>query len=81
MATFVVCTRCGRVQESIGIDQLPDRWRRSLDDLLCPRCSSTTHDGELGEILDEELILPGDARADTLDEGFCEVCAGPCHGH
>lgn len=82
MATFVVCTRCGRVQEITGIDQLPDQWRRSPDDLLCPRCCSSKPDGTLEDVLEEEVIYPsGRGPDDTLDEAFCEVCAGPCQGH
>lgn len=79
MATFVVCTRCGKVQEITGIDQLPDSWLRSSDDLLCPSCTAN------GEVLDEEVIYPPGDRSidDTFDEaeGYCEVCDGPCQGH
>lgn len=77
MATFVVCTRCGRVQEIAGIDQLPNNWLRSSDDLLCPRCTAG------GDVLDEEVIYPsGDLSIDdTFDEGYCETCDGPCQGH
>lgn len=82
MATFVVCTRCGRVQEITGIDQLPDHWRRSPEDLLCPRCCSSKFDGVLRDVLEEEVIYPSGRGVDaTLDEAFCEVCAGPCQGH
>ena len=81
MATFVVCTQCGRVQETIGIDQLPDPWRQASDELLCPHCCSSK-DGALEDVLAEEVIyLAGSVPDDTLDEGFCEVCAGPCQGH
>ena len=77
MATFVVCTRCGKVQEIAGIDQLPDNWLRASDDLLCPRCTAG------GDVLDEEVIYPpGDHSInDTFDEGYCENCGGPCQGH
>lgn len=85
MATFVVCTRCGRVQEIAGIDQLPDHWRRSPDELLCPRCCLGTPDGVMDEILEEEVIYPSHHN-DTIDETFneedlCDVCRGPCQGH
>lgn len=83
MATFVVCTRCGRVQETIGIDQLPDYWGRSDVDLLCPRCcSSASPSGDIDEVLEEEVIYPSH-HSDTLDETFddCDVCRGPCQGH
>lgn len=77
MATFVVCTRCGKVQEITGIDQLPDNWLRVSDDLLCPRCAAN------GDVLDEEVIYPPGDRSidDTFDEAYCEVCEGPCQGH
>ena len=83
MATFVVCSRCGNVQETTVIDQLPEGWQRSLTDLFCPRCADMNVLGTSGDVLDEEVICPSGAAAadDTLDEGFCEICTGPCQGH
>ena len=85
MATFVVCNRCGRTQEVDHIDQLPETWRRSHSSLICPHCTNTP--GE-SDVLEEEVIYPSTARRDldegfddTVDECFCEICAGPCHGH
>ncbi len=84
MATFVVCSRCGDVQEIPGLDQLPEGWQRSHD-LLCPHCAiPRVPDFDTGgDVLDEEVIYPAehDAPDDTLDEGFCEICHGPCQGH
>jgi hypothetical protein len=84
MATFVVCSRCGNVQETAVLDQLPEGWRRSLADLFCPHCGDTgvREADAASDVLEEEVVYPaGSAPEDTLDEGFCEVCAGPCQGH
>lgn len=82
MATFVVCTRCGKVLEVDVADQLPEGWRRSLADLVCPHCS-VTKDDVFGDVLEEEVIYPPGDRVidDTFDEGYCEICDGPCQGH
>jgi hypothetical protein len=80
MATFVVCTRCGRVQEVADLDQLPDQWSRSPDDLLCPLCGgSSKYEIALDDVIDEEVLY--NATDDALVEDFCEVCTGPCQGH
>jgi hypothetical protein len=85
MATFVVCSRCGKVQEIAILDQLPKGWQRSLTELYCAHCADTDvlSVGSSSDIIDEEVIYPTDGAAvdDTLDEGFCEVCTGPCRGH
>ena len=82
MATFVVCLRCGKTQEITVVDQLPKDWQRSHADLYCPHCADTNvlDDGVASDVLDEEVISD-DASDDTLDEGYCEVCGGPCQGH
>lgn len=79
MATFIVCTRCGKTLEISGIDQFPAAWGRSDTALLCPRCVDTG--AEDGDVLDEEVIY---VDLETFDESFdedCEVCRGPCRGH
>lgn len=85
MATFVVCLRCGNVQETAVLDQLPEGWRRSIASLYCPHCANTEEREApiAGDVLEEEVIYPtgGISSDDTLDEGFCEVCTGPCQGH
>lgn len=85
MATFVVCTRCGKTQEIAEFDQLPENWQRSHADLVCPHCTTTdVLDGAAtSDVLDEEVIYPSSdtATEDTFDEGYCEVCNGPCQGH
>ena len=83
MATFVVCLRCGKVHEIPVADQLPKGWQRSHGDLYCSHCADTDvlDAGAANDVIDEEVIYPGD---DTLDESFeeaCEVCHGPCQGH
>lgn len=80
MATFLVCTRCGKTIEIVGIDQFPASWERSDTALLCPRCVDAGADE--GDILDEQVIYPDEGTA--FDESFgedCEVCRGPCRGH
>lgn len=84
MATFVVCLQCGKVQEIDIVDQLPKGWRRSQADLFCSYCADTSVlDGAAAsDVLDEEVIYPpATSAADTLDEGYCEICGGPCQGH
>lgn len=89
MATFVVCTRCGKTLEVAAIDAVPTDWRRTITELLCPRCTDEGDEGEDGlisDVLDEEVIYPPDGGEiddveDTFDEGYCEVCDGPCQGH
>jgi len=78
MATFVVCMSCGKVYETAGPDQLPDRWRRTDAGLLCPGCSA---DEPVDDVLEEEVIYLSPNDIDTLDEGYCDVCRGPCQGH
>jgi transposase len=86
MATFCVCSRCGNVQETDVLDQIPESWQRSIADLYCPSCSKT--DGRdakaAGDILDEDVIHStsnGTSSEDSLDKEFCEICPGPCRGH
>jgi hypothetical protein len=86
MATFVVCSKCGRVQEIGEADQLPEGWQRSLASLFCLHCTDTDvlSVEAAGDVLAEEVIYPpAPAPEDTLDEieGFCEICSGPCQGH
>jgi hypothetical protein len=88
MATFVVCSKCGGVQETAVTNQIPKGWQRSHADLYCPHCSETSTSGVdvASDILEEEVIYPsdgGDASGteDTIDESYCEVCDGPCRGH
>lgn len=86
MATFVLCSHCARVQEVVGIDQLPENWQRTHGDLCCPHCTTTDvlSVGAAGNVLEEEVFHPPAASPeDTLDEieGFCKVCSGPCQGH
>ena len=83
MATFVVCTRCSKTLEIAAIDQFPATWRHAESALLCPHCADADTDGEISDVLEEEVIYPrpGD---DTFDESFeeeCEVCRGSCQGH
>lgn len=81
MATFVVCSKCGRVQETAVIDQIPKDWQRSIADLYCSHCADTSvlDVGAASDVIEEEVIYPsGD---EDLDEGLCEVCKGPCQGH
>ena len=84
MATFVVCTRCGKVCETTGPDQIPKRWKTADKNLLCPSCADAGEDEAVGDVLDEEVIYPASA-SDTFDEAFeedyCEVCKGPCQEH
>lgn len=80
MATFVVCSRCGNVQETAVLNQLPEGWQRSLVDLFCSHCEGRP----AGDVLDEEVIYPprnNDTFDEDFTEGFCEVCRGPCQGH
>jgi hypothetical protein len=80
MVTFVVCTRCGKVCETTAPDQIPKRWKTADKSLLCPSCADP--DEAVGDILDEEVIYPSsDTLDEAFDEGFCEVCGGPCQGH
>lgn len=81
MATFIVCTRCGKTQEVDTVDPLPRAWQQTPAGLLCPRCADADEDEAVGDVLDEEVIYPSDGTDDTLDEGYCEVCDGPCQGH
>lgn len=83
MATFVVCTRCGKVCETAGPDQIPKRWKAADTRLLCPSCADAAAEDEaVGDVLEEEIIYPPSQQLDdTLDEGFCDVCDGPCQGH
>lgn len=82
MATFVLCTRCGKVQEIAAIDEFPEGWRRAKPSLLCPRCADTSEDEVIGDVLDEEVICPQDDTIDdNFDEGYCKICRGPCQGH
>ncbi len=79
MTTWVVCSRCGKVQEIAVTEQLPDGWRRLGDDLRCPSCVDVNEDEANGDLgLSEEVIS---LDPDALDEGHCEVCGGPCQGH
>ena len=84
MATFVVCMRCGKVQEIHGPDQLPKGWSA---DLLCPRCADEAEDEPAINVIEEEVIYPRPANEaeeafeDTLDDGFCAACLGYCQGH
>jgi len=84
MATFVVCTQCGQIQEITGIDQIPHDWRGTSDDLRCARCFANKH-VSAEDVLDEEVIYPSGTKADAVDDIFnedsCEVCSGPCQGH
>ena len=93
MATFVVCTRCGKTHEVSAIDELPTGWKRVKSELLCPHCCKDTGVLDVesdSDVLDEEVIYPNPDRRvidesfeDTLDEGegYCEICDGPCQGH
>jgi hypothetical protein len=87
MATFCVCSRCGNVQETDDLDQLPKSWLRSpSNSYYCSRCvNKASHAAEeVGDVLDEKVIYragEGSASEDTLDEEFCEVCTGQCRGH
>ena len=67
MATFVVCTRCSKTLEIVGIDQLPETWQHTGSMLLCQRCADTGKDETVGDVLEEEVIHPYPG-ADTLDE-------------
>jgi hypothetical protein len=80
-ATFVVCLRCGKVHETTAADHLPKDWQRSHGDLYCSHCADTSvlEAGTASDILDEEVIYP--SRDSVEDEGYCEVCNGPCQGH
>lgn len=80
MATFVICTRCGRTEEVTAIDEVPLDWHRTLAELICARC--TGKDEDVNDVIDEEVIYPSSGEIqDTFDEGYCEVCDGPCQGH
>lgn len=84
MATFVVCSRCGNVQETKVLDQVPEDWRRSLASLYCPHCTEmrpSAFEAD-GDVLDEQVIVPP-ADSSDIDESFgdCETCRGPCQGH
>jgi hypothetical protein len=84
MATFLVCSRCGAVQETAILDQIPEDWQRSIADLYCPHCTraEVTATEEIDDVLEEEVLYPpGPAVDDTFDEGYCDVCRGPCQGH
>jgi hypothetical protein len=86
MATFVVCTRCGKVQEIDAIDQLPESWKRTPDDLVCSNCCPEKAEVPFEDVLDEEVLYPPNSDRtidETFDEDdtFCEVCTGPCQGH
>lgn len=83
MATFVVCSRCGRVQEILGIDQYPATWGCADSVLLCPRCILSVRAPTTKDVLDEEVIYPkaDDSFDDSFDEEECDLCRGPCSGH
>lgn len=93
MATFVVCVQCGKVNETAAADPLPKGWQRSHTHFFCSHCADTSliEADTAGDILEEEVTYPSDSGEvhrtrtdhpdDTRDEGFCEVCAGPCQGH
>lgn len=81
MATFVVCTRCGKVCETSAPNQVPKGWRQTDTHMLCPGCADANEDEAVGDVLEEEVIYPPGGVEDTLDEGYCEVCNGPCQGH
>lgn len=86
MATFVVCTRCSKTREISAPDELPKGWKRIGNELRCASCTDTDTEAE-SDVLDEEVIYPStqtpidESFEDTLDEGYCEVCDGPCQGH
>ena len=81
MATFVVCSQCGKVHETTGPDQLPKGWSA---DLRCPICSDEAEDEPAINVFEEQVIYPRrDIEAsfeDTIDD-FCDVCDGFCQGH
>lgn len=80
MAILVVCTRCGKTLEIVGISQFPASWGRTDTALLCPRCVDAGSDES--DVIDEQVIYSDEGAA--FDEGFgedCEVCRGPCRGH
>jgi len=87
MATPVKCRKCGRTEESDGVDQLPESWKQTTAGIFCSNCADTEvlDVEEASVILDEEVIYPesnGSVNGtSTLDEGYCEVCRGPCQGH
>jgi hypothetical protein len=80
MATFVVCTRCGKTQEIEVADEFPTGWRQLGPELLCPRCTNTLEDAPIDGIFDEEVTQRNDASS-LLDEDVCRICRGPCQGH
>lgn len=80
-ATFVVCSKCGKVKETKGIDQIPKGWQRSEPNLYCTNCADTDvlDVGTVGDVLEEEVTYPAEDTLDE-DEGYCEVGDGPCKG-
>lgn len=89
MATFVVCTRCGKTKEIPVADQFPKGWKQAGGELRCSSCADTDvlDPDAASDVLDEEVIYPG-RDVDTVDETFdedhyeaCEICRGPCQGH
>lgn len=82
MASFVVCSRCGKVHETAGPDQLPKDW--SID-LLCPRCGDEAEDEPAVDVHEEEVIYSSSgfdvSLEDTVDDSYCDRCDGFCQGH
>ena len=85
MATFVVCTRCGKTKEISVPDELPKGWQRTGGELRCTSCTDTavldpdgTNDvlDEEIDVLDEEIVLDEEVvypvPSDTLDESLDE---------
>ena len=79
-ATWVVCTQCGKVQEITLDGQVPADWLQIDDALLCPACTKPN----ASDVLAEEVTVADpttDLPVEDWNEGYCEVCKGPCRGH
>jgi DNA-directed RNA polymerase subunit M/transcription elongation factor TFIIS len=80
MATFVVCTGCGKTVEIEGLGELPEAWKRSDGTLQCPSCSL---EEPASDVLEEEVVYPASDPEfdDSFGGDFCEICSGSCRGH